>query len=130
MDEGRARLESADVGWITTVTADGRPQASPVWFLWHGEVIHVASRPDAPKVHNARANSHVAFHVDGAAPGDIVVSIEGTAVVDDHLEVADDYVAKYEGGMDRLGITPGDYLTEFSAALRITPARWRVFVSE
>jgi hypothetical protein len=81
-------------------------------------------------VRNVRANPSVAFHVDGASPGDVVVSIEGTAAVEGPLDVVDAYVAKYEGGMDRLGITPGDYLTEFSTALRITPVRWRVFVSE
>jgi PPOX class probable F420-dependent enzyme len=130
VDEGRARLESAEIGWITTVTSSGRPQSSPVWFVWDGEAVHIATRPAAPKVRNARANHHVAFHVDGAAPGDIVVSLEGTAEVREQLDASDAYVAKYEGGMDRLGITPGDYLTEFSSALRITPVRWRVFVSE
>ena len=130
MDEGRARLESADIGWITTVTATGQPQSSPVWFVWHAGALHVATRPDAPKVRNVRANPRVAFHVDGAAPGDLVVSIEGTATVTDALEANDAYVAKYEGGMDRIGITPGDYFAEFSRALRIAPVRWRVFVSD
>ena len=37
---------------------------------------------------------------------------------------------KYEAGMDRIGITPGDYFAEFSSGIRISPARWRVFVSE
>ena len=130
MDEGRARLETADIGWITTVSGAGRPQSSPVWFVWAGDAIHVATRPHAPKVRNVKANAHVTFHLDGAAPGEIVVSIEGTAAVAERLEVTDAYVAKYEAGMDRLGITPGDYFADFSSALRITPVRWRVFVSE
>jgi PPOX class probable F420-dependent enzyme len=112
------------------VNGRGQPQASPVWFYWDGTAIHIATRPDAPKVRNVRARPAVSFSVDGAAAGDLVVTIEGDATVDDELACADDYVTKYAGGMDRLAVTPGEYLAEFSAALRITPTRWRVFTSE
>ena len=130
MDDGRARLEVADVGWITTVTAAGQPQASPVWFVWDGSVIHVATRPDVPKVRNVQANPFVAFHLDDAGPGDLVVSIEGRAEVTGSVDIADAYTTKYAGGMARLGLAPGEYFDVFSSALRITPQRWRVFVSE
>ena len=130
VDEGKARLATADVGWITTVNRHGQPQSSPVWFVWDGDAVHIATRPSAAKVINARAHPAVAFHVDGASPGDLVVTIEGTAAVHDTLECVDVYVAKYTGGMERLGVTPGEYLAEFCSALRITPARWRVFPSE
>ena len=130
MDEGRVRLETADVGWITTVNGAGQPQASPVWFVWDGGAIHIATRPGAPKIRNVQTNPLVAFHVDGAGPGDVVVSIEGRAEECDRLEVADAYATKYAGGIDRLGITPGEYFEDFSSALRIVPDRWRVFASE
>ena len=129
VDEGRARLRSAQIGWITTVNHAGQAQSSPVWFVWDGEAIHVATRPASPKVRNVAANPRVAFHVDGAAPGDVVVSIEGRAEVRDQLDVSDAYVAKYAAGMDRIGVTPGDYFADFSGALRIALFRWRVFVS-
>src|SRR5205823_4275211 len=119
VDEGRARLESAEIGWITTVDAADQPQSSPVWFVWDGEAIHVATRPASPKVRNVEANPRVAFHLEGAAPRDVVVSIEGTADVCDQLDVIDAYVTKYAAGMDRIGVTPGDYFADFSLALRI-----------
>lgn len=132
MDEARTRLESVDVGWITTVNGPGQPQSSPVWFLWDGESVHVATRPDAAKVRNIAAHSGVGFHLDGAGPGEVVVTIEGTATVTSRLDdvIADQYAAKYATGMARLAITPGEYFEEFSTAVRIMPSRWRVFRSE
>ena len=28
------RLATDVIGWLTTVTPDGRPQTFPIWFLW------------------------------------------------------------------------------------------------
>jgi PPOX class probable F420-dependent enzyme len=132
VDEAKARLEAADVGWITTVDRHGQPQSSPVWFLWDGAAIHVLTRPGAAKVRNIAGNPRVTFHLDGAGPGDVVVTIEGSAGTAAQLEdsVADGYVAKYASGMNRLGVTSGEYVAEFSVVLRIVPTRWRVFRSD
>ena len=132
MNDAEARLRTSEVGWITTVEGGGQPQSSPVWFVCDDIAIHVATRPDAAKVRNLAANPHVAFHLDGAQPGDVVVTLEGTATVTDGLDdaTADAYVAKYAAGLDRLGITAGEYLEEFSAAVHIRPSRRRVFRSD
>jgi PPOX class probable F420-dependent enzyme len=132
VNDADARLRLSEVGWITTVARGGQPQSSPVWFVWDDTAIHVATRPDAAKVRNVDANPHVAFHVDGAQPGDVVVTLEGTATVTDGLDdaTADAYLAKYAAGLARLGITAGEYLEDFSVALRITPSRRRVFRSD
>jgi PPOX class probable F420-dependent enzyme len=132
VDEAKARLDSGEVGWITTVDGGGQAQSSPVWFVWDQVAIHVATRPDAAKVRNVAGNPRVAFHLDGTGPGDVVVTLEGTATVTDRLDdaVADAYVAKYAAGIGRLGITAGEYFEEFTAAVRITPSRWRVFRSD
>ena len=132
MDDAEARLQTGEVGWITTVDGGGQPQASPVWFVWDEAAIHVATRPDAAKVRNVARNRRVAFHLDGAQPGDIVVTLEGTATVTDGFAdaIVDTYVAKYAVGLSRLGITAGEYFEEFSAAVRITPSRRRVFRSD
>ena len=34
--EVEERLRSEPIMWMTTVTPDGRPQPSPIWFLWSG----------------------------------------------------------------------------------------------
>jgi hypothetical protein len=27
-------LETEPMGWVTTVSPDGQPRSSPIWFLW------------------------------------------------------------------------------------------------
>lgn len=128
MERAGERLAEADLIWLTTVSADGRPQSSPVWFLWDAGAVLVATEPRAPKVINVAANPAVALHLDGAAPGDLVVSIEGTAAVGGPVPAAP-YEAKYAPGLRRLGTTVEDYLARFSASLTVVPTRWRVFRS-
>ena len=40
-DSGRAteRLDHEVIGWLTTVTAKGRPQSSAVWFVARDDAI-------------------------------------------------------------------------------------------
>ncbi len=47
----RRRLDSDVIGWFTTVRADGRPHAVPVWFLWRGDraiIMSESGTVDAP----------------------------------------------------------------------------------
>ena len=46
------RLRAEDIGWLTTVTRDGQPQSSPVWFLWDDDEFLVYAQPRSPKVRN------------------------------------------------------------------------------
>jgi PPOX class probable F420-dependent enzyme len=62
------RLRSEQILWLTTVRADGQPQASPVWFLWDGTTLLVFSRPDAQKLRNLAANPRVAVHLESTGP--------------------------------------------------------------
>jgi PPOX class probable F420-dependent enzyme len=121
------RLATEELCWLTTVTPDGRPQSSPVWFLWDGDAIWITTEPGATKVGNVRRNPAVAVHLEGAGPGDVVVSMEGTATLVDALPEA--YVAKYAEGILRLGETSQSYLERFSVVLRVVPKRLRSFVS-
>ncbi|WP_426242139.1 pyridoxamine 5'-phosphate oxidase family protein [Nocardioides sp. LHG3406-4] len=71
--------------WITTVRPDGRPQASPVGFLWDGASFLILSQPESQKVRNLRGNPHVALHleIDRQAERDGgVVTLEGVAELD------------------------------------------------
>ncbi|HEU0236577.1 MAG TPA: pyridoxamine 5'-phosphate oxidase family protein, partial [Candidatus Limnocylindrales bacterium] len=52
-------LREEPVVWLSTVREDGRPHLVPVWFSWDGERLVVASKPDAIKVRNVRANPQV-----------------------------------------------------------------------
>ena len=74
-----ARLETELIAWLTTVTADGRLQSSPVWFLWSAGEFQVFSRDGAPRARNIAANPHVSVHLNSDDKGDGIVTFEGLA---------------------------------------------------
>jgi len=122
------RLRTEQILWLTTVRADGQPQASPVWFLWDGEAFLVFSQPGAQKLRNLAANPRVAVHLDTDEAGEDVVTIEGTAAVDPDAPPSDQleaYVAKYREGIRALGWTPAKLAKDYSVAIRILPVRAR-----
>jgi PPOX class probable F420-dependent enzyme len=125
-----ADLRGADILWLTTVSSQGQPQSSPVWFHWDGSSFLILSRPDATKVVNIGGHPRVALHLDGGSAGTTIVTIEGVAAITDSEPTRRDaYVAKYRDGITRLGTDPVSYLAEFSAGITVTPARARVFPS-
>ena len=71
------------VGWLTTVTPDGQPQSSVVWFLRDGADLLIYSKPDATKLANIAVNPKVAFNLRGDEVGDAMATFEGTAEVVD-----------------------------------------------
>lgn len=131
-DSGRAaeRLEREVVGWLTTVTPSGRPQSSAVWFVVHGDAIHLQSQPSAAKVANIRANAKVSFHLDGDGEGGDIVTIDGDAEILDAppADLLDVYLAKYERMIrERLQTTPEALIDEYQTSVRVTPLRVRAW---
>ena len=124
------RLQSEGVAWITTVTAGGQPQSSPVWFLWiEGEFL-VYAQPHSWKVRNIRANPLVSLHLNSDDQGGHVVTFEASArIAEGHppAHEAGAYLTKYREGIAGLGMTPEQLSAEYSTALRITPTRVRVY---
>jgi PPOX class probable F420-dependent enzyme len=124
------RLQTEQIAWITTVTADGQPQSSPVWFLWADDTFLVYAKPRSPKVRNIRVNPLVALHLNSDDHGGRIVTFEGTARVSDSRSLAHEdtaYLEKYRDGIAGLGVTPEQLGAEFSTAILITPARVRVY---
>jgi PPOX class probable F420-dependent enzyme len=124
------RLRTEQVLWLTTVRADGQPQASPVWFLWDGETLLVFSRPSAQKLRNLAGNPRVAVHVDTDEAGEDVLTIEGTAAVDPDAPPSDrleEYQGKYRDGIRALGMTPDQLAGDYSVAIRIRPTHARAW---
>jgi PPOX class probable F420-dependent enzyme len=124
------RLAAEGVAWITTVTADGQPQSSPVWFLWDEGAFLVYAQPRSWKVRNVRANPSVSLHLNSDEQGGQVVTFEGSAQISDghpqaHQVAA--YLSKYREGIAGIGMTPEELGAEYSVALHITPARVRVY---
>jgi len=116
--------------WLTTVTAKGQPQTSPVWFWWDGDVFSIFSQPSAPKVRNVREHPRVSLHLNASdTADDDVVIFEGLAEVDPQPGRADRFPAfidKYRALIDSYGWTPERYFADYSTTLRITPTRIRV----
>jgi PPOX class probable F420-dependent enzyme len=122
------RLDREEVGWVTTITAGGQPQSTPVWFVFRDDAIHLQSMPHAAKVANVQANPQVSFHLNGSV-GD-VVTIEGNAEVLDESApgVLDGYGSKYETSIrEYLRSTVEKTIEEYPTPIRITPRRVRVY---
>lgn len=74
-------LEGAQLSWITTVRADGRPHVTPLVAVWLDEAAHFTTGADEQKAVNLARNSSVVL-TTGCNTWDrgTDVVIEGTAV--------------------------------------------------
>ena len=52
-------LEGAELFWITTVRADGRPHVTPLVAVWLDDAIHFATGAGEQKAVNLRTNQNV-----------------------------------------------------------------------
>jgi nitroimidazol reductase NimA-like FMN-containing flavoprotein (pyridoxamine 5'-phosphate oxidase superfamily) len=101
-DETRRVLEEAELFWICTVRADGRPHVSPLVAVWLDGAIHFSTGPDEQKAVNLRGNPRVTL-TTGCNTWDrgLDVVVEGDAVRvtdDDTLErLAAAWTAKWNG---------------------------------
>ena len=93
-------LEGAELYWLTTVRADGRPHVTPLVGVVVDGAVHFCTGLEEQKARNLEQNRHVAVTTGSnswAAGLDVVV--EGTAVRladDESLQrLADAYEAKY-----------------------------------
>src|ERR1700712_2780933 len=57
--DARQVLEAAQLSWITTVRADGRPHVTPLVTVWLDDALHFCTGPDEQKGHNLAGNPHV-----------------------------------------------------------------------
>lgn len=106
------RLSTALIGWLTTVSPAGRPQPSPVWFLWQGGDILVYSLADTARIRNIAANPLVSLNLDGDAPSAAEVP---------------EYLAKYAERFATYGWTPEWFAARYPVAIRIRPTRLRAW---
>ncbi|HZJ48129.1 MAG TPA: TIGR03667 family PPOX class F420-dependent oxidoreductase [Acidimicrobiia bacterium] len=124
------RLREELIIWLTTVTPTGRPQTSPVWFLWEGGEFLIYSLADTARVRNLAANPHVALNLDGDGLGGGVVSFEGIARFDvdaGPASAVSAYVEKYRDRMIHHGWTPEEFSRRYPVAIRITTGRVRTW---
>ncbi len=80
-EETRRILEQAQLSWISTVRADGRPHVTPLPAVWLDGAAHFATGPGEQKAVNLRATPYVVI-TTGCSTWDrgYDVMVEGTAV--------------------------------------------------
>ncbi len=101
-DETRRVLEEAELFWISTVRADGRPHVTPLVAVWLDGAIHFSTGASEQKAMNLRGNPHVILttgcnHWDKGL--DVVVEGDAIQLTDnDVLErLAEAWATKWDG---------------------------------
>jgi PPOX class probable F420-dependent enzyme len=123
------RLHAELIAWLTTVTPDGRPQSSPIWFLWEDGEIMLASLATTPRVRNVRANPHIALNLNSNEEGGDIVTLEGEArIVEHELPPATEtaYRAKYLDKIHEYGWTWESFRRDYPVVVRIAITRVRL----
>ena len=100
--ETRAILETAQLFWISTVRADGRPHVTPLVAVWLDGAIHFCTGPAEQKVLNLSRNPHLSLTTgcnqweEGL---DVVVEGDAVRVTDDRVlqSLAEAWAAKWNG---------------------------------
>jgi general stress protein 26 len=101
-DETRRALEAAELFWICTVRADGRPHLTPLVAVWLDDALYFCTGETEQKFLNLRGNASILL-VTGCNSWDhgLDVSVEGTAVpvTDDDLlwRLAQEWAGKWDG---------------------------------
>jgi len=93
-------LDKAELYWITTVRADGRPHVTPLIGVVDGEVTHFCTGLEEQKARNLEHNSNVALTTGNnswASGLDVVVEGAAVRVTDDEAlrRLAQAWEAKY-----------------------------------
>ena len=123
------RLDRTIIAWLTTVTPEGQPQSSPVWFLRDDARFVIYSLADAPRVRNVRTNPRVSLNLNSTDEGGQVVTIEGTAVLEDGppSTALPAYQAKYLPLITEYGWTAESFAHDYPQRIVVTPTRLRSY---
>jgi nitroimidazol reductase NimA-like FMN-containing flavoprotein (pyridoxamine 5'-phosphate oxidase superfamily) len=132
----RAVLEGAQLSWISTVRADGRPHVTPLVAVWLDPAIHFCTGPSEQKAVNLSTNPHVVL-TTGCNQWDqgLDVMVEGQArPVTDRAgleRLAAAWASKWDGRW-QFEVTDGGFKHEAGTALvfAVEPAKVLAFGKE
>jgi general stress protein 26 len=101
-EQTRRVIETAELFWISTVRADGRPHVTPVVAAWWDDAIWFSTGAGEQKFANLRANPHVVLTTgcNGWDQGlDVVVEGIAAQITDDAVlaQAAKAFAAKWDG---------------------------------
>ena len=134
--EAAAVLERAELYWLATVRADGRPHVTPLIAVAERQTVHFCTGLREQKARNLEHNRQVAITTgyNSWAQG-IDVVVEGAAVRvaqrDALQRIADAYEAKY-GSVWHFDVGDGVFGEgeDAAAVFRIEPAKVLAFAKE
>jgi general stress protein 26 len=129
-------LEQAELYWLTTVRADGRPHVTPLIGVFHDGAMHFCTGLEEQKARNLEHSRQVALTTgNNTWDRGLDVVVEGTAArveARDALQrLADAYEAKY-GSAWHFDVGDGMFEAEghSAAVFRIEPAKVLAFAKE
>jgi general stress protein 26 len=129
-------LERAELYWITTVRADGRPHVTPLIGVFHDGAAHFCTGLQEQKARNLEHNERVALTTGNNTWAEgLDVVIEGTVVRvsgrDQLQRLADAYEAKY-GSAWHFDVGDDAFLTSEgeAAVFRIEAAKVLAFAKD
>jgi general stress protein 26 len=130
-------LEQAELYWLTTVRADGRPHVTPLIGLFHDDAMHFCTGLEEQKARNLEQSAQVALTTGNntwAQGLDVVVEGRAVRVTDrDALqELADAIEAKYgsDWHFDVGDLTFVHGEEGIAAVFRIEPAKVLAFAKD
>lgn len=95
-------LETAELFWVSTVRADGRPHVTPVVAVWWDGAVWFSTGANEQKFANLSTNPHVVMTTgcnrwDGGL--DVVVEGEAVQVTNDQVlaRVAEEFRSRWDG---------------------------------
>jgi nitroimidazol reductase NimA-like FMN-containing flavoprotein (pyridoxamine 5'-phosphate oxidase superfamily) len=101
-DETRRVLEDAELFWIATVRADGRPHVTPLVAVWLDDEIYFATGVGEQKAVNLRTNQNVILTTgcnEWERGVDVVVEGEAVQVIEESVleRLAKTWATKWDG---------------------------------
>jgi PPOX class probable F420-dependent enzyme len=120
----KQRLTDEPIGWLTTVSAAGKPSTAPVWFYLENDgTLTIYSRDPSVRVRNLTENEQVTLHLEGDGEGGAIVVLNGTAAIDKTIRPVTShpaFLAKYQRFLDRFGWLPEKFARDYPTPIRLT----------
>lgn len=136
-EEARAALERAELYWLTTVRADGRPHVTPLIGVHHDGAMHFVTGIGEQKFRNLEHSRKVALTTGTntwAAGLDVVVEGEAVRITDtaELQRIADAIEAKYGAvwHFDVAGDAFGGQGEDPGHVFRVEPSKVLAFAKE
>ncbi|WP_436792850.1 pyridoxamine 5'-phosphate oxidase family protein [Actinospongicola halichondriae] len=114
-------LETAELFWISSARADGRPHVTPLPAVWHENRLHFCTGPTEQKAVNVDQNPRIALTTGCNTWNEgLDVVVEGIAVrIESDTELsalADLWRSKYDGAWD-FAVADGMFHDSASSAM-------------